>query len=178
MEILLNSDQMSAGLSEVVGLIVENTPAEVEIGVIGIKSRGEILAQRICRGLADKLGREIDYGELDITLYRDDINCPQGKGQPVVRSTEINFDIDDKIIILVDDVLATGRSTRAALDALVDLGRPKAIRLAVLIDRQGRELPIQADYICYKVDVSPDKSVEVNLVEIDDIDQVIVSKSN
>lgn len=176
MEILLNADQINAAMNELAGRIVEATPDGTNIAVIGIKSRGEILGERLCHLLSDKLGREIPCGELDITLYRDDINDPHGKGQPIVRSTEINFDIDDLIIILVDDVLATGRSTRAAMDALIDLGRPKAIRLAVLVERGHRELPIQADYSGYKVDVPRDRSVEVKLVETDDVDQVVVSK--
>jgi len=176
MEILLDADQIRAAVSELAGRIVANTPSGTDIAVIGLKSRGEILAQRFCRVLSDKLGREIPCGALDITLYRDDINDPHGKGQPTVRSTEIDFDIDDRIIILVDDVLETGRSIRAAMDALIDLGRPRAIRLAVLVDRGHRELPIQADYSACKVNVPVDRSVEVSLVECDDIDQVVVSK--
>ena len=113
-------------------------------------------------------------GTLDITLYRDDLNNPQGNSQPQVRTTEIGFDIDDKIIILVDDVLYTGRSARAAMDALVDLGRPKAVKLAVLVDRKGRELPIQADYAGYKTDTDPGKLVQVNLVESDGRDEVVI----
>jgi len=178
MEILLDAGQIRTAISELAGRIVENTPSGTDIAVIGLKSRGEILAQRFCRELTNKLGREIPCGALDITLYRDDINDPHGKGQPTVRSTEIDFDIDDRIIILVDDVIQTGRSIRAAMDALIDLGRPRAIRLAVLIDRGHRELPIQPDYSACSVDVSPGKSVEVSLVECDDIDQVVVSKSN
>jgi pyrimidine operon attenuation protein/uracil phosphoribosyltransferase len=177
MEILLDAGQIRAACGELVGQMVENTPAGTDIAVIGLKSRGEILAQRFSRLLTEKLGRDIPCGALDITLYRDDINDPHGKAQPTVRSTEIDFDIDDKIIILVDDVLETGRSIRAAMDALIDLGRPSAIRLAVLVDRGHRELPIQADYYSCKVDVPLDKSVEVSLVETDDIDQVVVSKA-
>jgi pyrimidine operon attenuation protein/uracil phosphoribosyltransferase len=178
MEILLDADQIRAAVSELAGRMVANTPAGTDIAVIGLKSRGEILAQRFSRILSDKLGREIPCGALDITLYRDDINDPHGKAQPTVRSTEIDFDIDDLIIILVDDVLETGRSIRAAMDALVDLGRPKAIRLAVLVDRGHRELPIQADYSAREVNVPLDRSVEVSLVECDDIDQVVVSEAN
>ena len=176
MEILLDAGQIRTAISELAGRIVENTPSGTDIAVIGLKSRGEILAQRFCRELTNKLGREIPCGALDITLYRDDINDPHGKGQPTVRSTEIDFDIDDRIIILVDDVIQTGRSIRAAMDALIDLGRPRAIRLAVLVDRGHRELPIQADYSACKVNVPVDRSVEVSLVECDDIDQVVVSK--
>ncbi|MHC5060423.1 MAG: bifunctional pyr operon transcriptional regulator/uracil phosphoribosyltransferase PyrR [Planctomycetota bacterium] len=142
--------------------------------VIGIRSRGEIIAKRLSQRLSDTLARPVPYGTLDITLYRDDLNDPQSDAQPTVRSTVIPFDISEKSILLVDDVLYTGRSTRAAMDALIDLGRPKSIKLAVLVDRGHREVPIQADYIGCEVDIAPDQSVEVNLVEVDVKDQVIV----
>ncbi len=174
MEILLDADQIRAAICDLAGHIVKTTPSGIDIVVIGLKSRGEILAQRLCRILSEKLSSDIPCGALDITLYRDDINDPHGKAQPTVRSTEIDFDIDDRIIILVDDVLETGRSIRAAMDALIDLGRPQAIRLGVLVDRGHRELPIQPDYDSCEVDVAQGKSVEVSLVETDDIDQVIV----
>jgi len=153
---------------------VSEIPGESDIAVVGIRSRGEVLAERLSSKLSKKLGREVPCGTLDITLYRDDLNSPQGEGQPQVRTTEIGFDVDGKIIILVDDVLYTGRSARAAMDALIDLGRPRAIKLAVLVDRAGRELPIQADYAGYKADVAPGKLVQVSLVESDGKDEVIV----
>jgi pyrimidine operon attenuation protein/uracil phosphoribosyltransferase len=154
--------------------IAEQTPPGQEIVVIGIRSRGEVLAQRLAAMLSKKLRKEIPCGTLDITLYRDDLNMPQSTSQPNVRTTEIGFDIDHKIIILVDDVLLTGRSARAAMDALIDLGRPKAIRLAVLVERDGREFPIQADYVGYKTDANPEERVHVNLVESDGKDEVVV----
>jgi pyrimidine operon attenuation protein/uracil phosphoribosyltransferase len=147
---------------------------EPEIASIGIRSRGEILAQRLSGRLSQKLGKDVPCGTLDITLYRDDLNSPQSTDQPQVRTTEIGFNIDDKIIVLVDDVLYTGRSTRAAMDALIDLGRPKAIRLAVLVDRIGREFPIQADYAGYKTDAAVGELVQVNLVESDGKDEVVI----
>lgn len=174
MEILLNAKQIQAAIHELACRVIETTPSGVDIVVIGLKSRGEILAQRLCLILSEKLSHEIPCGALDITLYRDDINDPHGDAQPTVRSTEIDFDIDGRIIILVDDVIATGRSIRAAMDALIDLGRPKAIRLAALVDRGHRELPIQPDFDSCKVDIAKEKSVEVSLVETDDIDQVII----
>jgi pyrimidine operon attenuation protein/uracil phosphoribosyltransferase len=174
MPVILNSKQIEKTLTDLTKLIVSEIPPDLDIVVIGIRSRGEILAQRISARLSDKLRKEVLYGTLDITLYRDDLNNPQGNSQPQVRTTEIGFDIDDKIIILVDDVLYTGRSARAAMDALVDLGRPKAIKLAVLIDRKGRELPIKADYAGYKTDTEPGKLVQVNLVESDGKDEVVI----
>ena len=174
MKVILDAKQIEAALGDLTNRIAEQVSAKVDIAVIGIRSRGEILARRLSQRLSSKLGKPVPYGTLDITLYRDDLNDPHSDAQPTVRSTVIPFDINEKIIILVDDVLYTGRSTRAAMDALIDFGRPKAIRLAVLVDRGHHEVPIQADYIGCKVDIAPGQSVEVNLVDTDDKDQVIV----
>jgi pyrimidine operon attenuation protein/uracil phosphoribosyltransferase len=174
MRVILDSKQIEQTLKNLTDLIISEIPPDMDIVVIGIRSRGEVLAQRLSVRLSGKLKKNILYGTLDITLYRDDLNHPQGDSQPRVRTTEIGFDIDDKIIILVDDVLYTGRSARAAMDALVDLGRPKAIKLAVLVDRKGRELPIRADYAGYKTDTDPGKLVQVNLVESDGKDEVVI----
>ncbi len=174
MKVILSSEQIERILQELASSIIAEIPNEVDIATIGIRSRGEILAQRLSSLLSSELGKDVPNGTLDITLYRDDLNSPQGGAQPHVRTTEIGFDIDDKIIVLVDDVLYTGRSARAAMDALIDLGRPKAIRLAVLVDRVGRELPIQADYTGYKTDIAPGELVQVNLVESDGKDEVVV----
>jgi pyrimidine operon attenuation protein/uracil phosphoribosyltransferase len=174
MKVLLNAKQIEQILKKLTTSIVADTPDNVEIAVIGIRSRGEIIAQRLARLLSDKTGVDIPCGTLDITLYRDDLNSPRGTKQPKVRTTEIGFDIDDKIIILVDDVLHTGRSARAAMDALIDLGRPKAIRLAVLVERTGREFPIQADYAGFKTRPKPGQLVHVLLMESDGKEQVIV----
>ena len=174
MKVILNAEQIGTALDDLVNRIASDISSPRSIAVIGIRSRGEIIAQRLSEKLSAKLGETIACGTLDITLYRDDLNDPRGNAQPTVRSTEIPFDIHEKIIILVDDVLYTGRSIRAAMDALIDFGRPKAIRLAVLVDRGGHELPIQADYVACKVDIKPSQSVEVHLVETDGKDQVIV----
>ena len=174
MKVILNSEQIEQILEDLTGRIISETPPRLEIAVIGIRSRGEILAQRLSSRLSKELGRDVPCGTLDITLYRDDLNSPQSSVQPQVRTTEIGFDIDDKIIILFDDVLYTGRSTRAAMDALIDLGRPKAIKLAVLVDRAGRELPIQADYAGYKTDVAPGELVQVFLSESDGKEEVVI----
>lgn len=174
MRVILNSIQIEQTLKELSERIVSDTPQDVDIAVIGIRSRGEILAQRLSKQLSQALDKDIPCGTLDITLYRDDLNSPKGDTQPQVRTTEIGFDVDGKVIILVDDVLYTGRSARAAMDALVDLGRPKAIKLAVLVDRVGRELPIQADYAGYKAAVAPGRLVQVNLVESDGKDEVVI----
>lgn len=174
MTVILDSKKIKSIIESLSQRIVSDAPADVDVATIGIRSRGEILAQRLAGLLADKLGKDVPCGTLDITLYRDDLNSPQGADQPQVRTTEIGFDIDGKVIILVDDVLNTGRSARAAMDALIDLGRPKVIKLAVLVDRHGRELPIQADYVGYKSDVAAEELIQVNFVESDGKDQVVV----
>jgi len=174
MKIVLNCEQIEQILSDLTSRVFSEMPGEFDIAVIGIRSRGEVLAQRLSSRLSQQLGREVQCGTLDITLYRDDLNSPHGDTQPQVRTTEIGFDIDGKIIILVDDVLYTGRSARAAMDALIDLGRPRSIRLAVLVDRAGRELPIQADYAGYKTDIAPGKLVQVSLVDSDGKDEVVI----
>lgn len=182
MKVILNAEQIGRALGAVADQIAntelprrtEQAASDNGLAIIGIRSRGEILAQRLADRLSQKLRKPIPCGTLDITLYRDDLNAPHGGSQPQVRTTEIGFDIDGKIIILVDDVLYTGRSARAAMDALIDLGRPRAIRLAVLVERAGRELPIQADYAGKKADVGPEQSVQVNLVESDGKDEVVV----
>jgi pyrimidine operon attenuation protein/uracil phosphoribosyltransferase len=174
MKAILSATQLQKTITELASSIASGIPADTEIAVIGIRSRGEVLAQRLAKQLSGKLGKAVLCGTLDITMYRDDLDDPQGYKQPQVGITEIGFDINNKLIILVDDVLYTGRSTRAAMDALIDLGRPKAIRLAVLVDRRGREFPIQADFAGYKTDVEPGKSVQVNFVESDGVDQVVI----
>jgi len=174
MKVILDSAQIQQRLEQLAEQIVSGTADVADIVTVGIRSRGEILAQRLSALLSAKLGKDVPCGTLDITLYRDDLNSPQSDAQPQVRTTEIGFDINDKEIVLIDDVLYTGRSTRAAMDALIDLGRPKAIKLAVLVDRAGREFPIEANYAGYKTDVTPGKLVQVNLVESDGKDEVVI----
>jgi pyrimidine operon attenuation protein/uracil phosphoribosyltransferase len=143
------------------------------LAVVGIVSRGELLARRLAELLRAQGFRDVDVGMLDITWYRDDLAGKGGK--TVVRPTAIDFDIDGKPLVLVDDVLFTGRSVRAALDALMDFGRPRCIRLAVLVERLGRELPIQADYTGLKADATAKETVEVRLSELDGKDEVVVT---
>lgn len=174
MKIILDSTQIDKILGDLTSKIASDLDPQQEVAAIGIRSRGEILAQRLSAGLSKKLAREVPCGTLDITLYRDDLNSPKGLTQPEVRTTEIGFNIDDKIIILVDDVLYTGRSARAAMAALIDLGRPRAIKLAVLVVRPGREVPIQADYTGYQTDAAQNEVVQVNLTESDGKEQVFI----
>jgi pyrimidine operon attenuation protein/uracil phosphoribosyltransferase len=134
------------------------------------------LARRLARSIKEITGDDVPTGALDITLYRDDLMKNAVGPQPVVRRTEIPFSIDGRKILLVDDVLYTGRTTRAALDALIDFGRPKAIQLIVLVDRGHRELPIKADYVGKNLPTSLDESVQVRLQEIDDRDEVVLEQ--
>jgi pyrimidine operon attenuation protein / uracil phosphoribosyltransferase len=170
-EILLDQKGIDRTLERMARQIAESVPGGVPLAVIGIRSRGEILAARLVSMLQGLRLGHIDVGTLDITLYRDDL-AERGP-KAVLRKTEIDFDINGRYIILVDDVLWTGRSIRAALDALVDLGRPKAIRLAILVDRPGRELPVQADFVGVKVPRA-DVPVTVRLTESDGIEEVRV----
>lgn len=143
------------------------------LNIVGIRTRGEILAERITLALRSRGFSQIARGVLDITLYRDDLSEIGPK--PVVRPTEINIAIDDRPLLLVDDVLFTGRSIRAALNALSDFGRPSAVRLAVLVDRGGRELPIQADFVgITRQDVPREHRVNVRLSETDGRDEILV----
>jgi pyrimidine operon attenuation protein/uracil phosphoribosyltransferase len=134
------------------------------------------LARRLARSLVEITQEEVPTGALDITLYRDDLMRHAVGPQPLVRRTEIPFSIDDRKILLVDDVLYTGRTVRAALDALIDFGRPRAIQLIVLVDRGHRELPIKADYVGKNLPTSPHESVQVRLQESDGHDEVVVQE--
>jgi len=142
--------------------------------IVGIQTRGVYLAERMAKYLSKKYKFTPLIGSLDITLYRDDVG-EIGK-QPLVKETNIPFDIEGKTILLVDDVLFTGRTIRAALDALLELGRPRFIRLAVMVDRKGRELPIQADYIGMEMNVKPDEEVQLKIKEVDKEDGIWIIK--
>lgn len=155
--------------------IVEKAKGTDDLVLVGIRTRGVPLARRLAQRIQDTEGAPILVGTLDITLYRDDLT--QIGPQPLVRKTEIPFSIDDKIVILVDDVLFTGRTIRAALDCLIDIGRPRAIRLAVLLDRGHRELPIQADHVGKVISTKRRENVRVLLSEMDGVEEVVRRKS-
>jgi pyrimidine operon attenuation protein/uracil phosphoribosyltransferase len=170
----MDADRMSRALTRIAHEILERNRGLDEIALVGIRSRGVPLARRLARTLRELNGDEVPTGALDITLYRDDLMRQPVGPQPVVRQTEIPFSIDDRKILLVDDVLYTGRTIRAALDALIDFGRPRAIQLIVLVDRGHRELPIKADYVGKNVPTSLRQSVQVRLDEIDGVDEVMI----
>src|ERR1700752_4246149 len=171
---VMDGDRMSRALTRIAHEILERNRGAGEIALVGIRTRGVPIARRLARSLKEINGDDVPTGALDITLYRDDLMRHPVGPQPVVRRTEIPFSIDDRKILLVDDVLYTGRTIRSALDALIDFGRPKAIQLVVLVDRGHRELPIKADYVGKNVPTSRKESVQVRLQELDGLDQVSV----
>ena len=171
---VMDADRMSRALTRIAHEILERNRGLDELALIGIRTRGVPLARRLARALKEINGDDVPTGALDITLYRDDLMRHAVGPQPTVRRTEIQFSIDNRKILLVDDVLYTGRTTRAALDALIDYGRPKGIQLIVLVDRGHRELPIKADYVGKNLPTSPEESVQVRLLEIDGQDEVVL----
>lgn len=168
----MDQEGISRAIMRIAHEIVEKNKGTVNLCVVGIRNRGVYLARRIAENIKKIEGADIPAGALDITLYRDDLAL--ASGQPLVRKTEIDFDINDKNLVLVDDVLYTGRTIRAALDALIDFGRPKSIQLAVLVDRGHRELPIRADFVGKNIPTSDRESVEVCLQESDGSDGVVI----
>ena len=175
--VALDAERIKRSLMRIAHEIVEknlSSSTAGSIALVGIRQRGVPLARRIAAAIQSITGAEIPTGALDITLYRDDLMRQPVAHQPIVRSTEIAFSIDDKRIVLVDDVLYTGRTIRAAIDALIDFGRPSAIQLVVLVDRGHRELPIKPDYVGKNLPTSRDQSVQVRLEEIDGKDEVVI----
>jgi pyrimidine operon attenuation protein/uracil phosphoribosyltransferase len=170
--VALDADRMGRTLTRIAHEILERNRGVEELALVGIRTRGVPLAKRLARAIHEINGHEIPTGALDITLYRDDLMRTAVGAQPVIRKTEIPFSIDNKSILLVDDVLYTGRTIRAALDALIEFGRPRVIQLVVLVDRGHRELPIKADYVGKNLPTSQTQSVQVHLMEIDGRDEV------
>jgi pyrimidine operon attenuation protein/uracil phosphoribosyltransferase len=172
----MDAPRVERTLMRVAHEIVERNRQVDELAFVGVRTRGVPIARRLAKAVATITGVEPPVGILDITLYRDDLMRQAVGPQPVVHRTDIPFSIDDRRILLVDDVLYTGRTVRAALDALVDFGRPSSIQLIVLVDRGHRELPIKADYVGRNVPTSPRESVQVRLVETDGVDEVSVGE--
>ncbi|HNX80945.1 MAG TPA: bifunctional pyr operon transcriptional regulator/uracil phosphoribosyltransferase PyrR [Candidatus Omnitrophota bacterium] len=172
---ILDEDSLSRALMRMAHEILEKNHGLADLCFIGIRNRGAYLAKRLAACVMSIEKQAPFVGILDITLYRDDLTLVSA--QPVVHSTEIDFDITGKNVVLVDDVLYTGRTVRAALDAIVDLGRPKLIQLAVLVDRGHRELPIRADYVGKNIPTAPNEQVEVRLKESDGKDEVVLTET-
>ena len=173
-KLLMTAAEIDLVLARMSAEIVEKLGPRDEFAIIGIRRRGVPLAQRLRRKLEAILKRPIPFGILDITLYRDDLTTISNR--PMLRETLIDFDVNNLTLVLVDDVLYTGRTIRAALDGVVDLGRPRRVQLAVLVDRGLRELPIQADYVGKHIQTSEDESVEVRLEEEDKEERVVLLK--
>ncbi len=172
---ILDQEGINRAVMRIAHEIIEKNKGAGGLCIVGIRNRGVYIAQRIARQIQQIEGALVASGALDITLYRDDLAL--ASGQPLVRKTEIDFDINDKNLVLVDDVLYTGRTIRAALDALIDFGRPKTIQLAVLVDRGHRELPIRADFVGKNIPTSQKESVAVRLNESDGKDEVIITEN-
>jgi pyrimidine operon attenuation protein/uracil phosphoribosyltransferase len=172
--VIMDSSGVDRALRRISHEILEKNKDTKDLTIIGIRNKGAYLAQRVASYIEQVEKIKLPVGILDITLYRDDLTTIAR--QPIMRKTEINFSIDDKKIVVVDDVLFTGRTIRCAMDALIDFGRPKNIQLAILIDRGHRELPIRADYVGKNVPTSLGEIIEVKLAEVDGIDEVLIGE--
>jgi pyrimidine operon attenuation protein/uracil phosphoribosyltransferase len=170
---VLDEAALDRALTRIAHEILEKNGGASEVAFVGLRTRGVTLAHRLAAKIAQIDGAALPVGTLDITLYRDDLGL---RGAPLIRGTDIPFSIKNKTVILVDDVLFTGRTVRAALDAIIDLGRPKAIQLAILIDRGHRELPIRPDYVGKNLPTSRRESVAVRLREHDGEDRVVIEE--
>ncbi|WP_185861713.1 bifunctional pyr operon transcriptional regulator/uracil phosphoribosyltransferase PyrR [Peribacillus cavernae] len=172
--IVLDEQAIRRALTRIAHEIIEKNRGIEHCILIGIRTRGIFLANRLAERINQIEGKEIQVGELDITLYRDDLTKKTHDGEPQILGSDIPVDITDKKVVVIDDVLFTGRTIRAAMDALVDMGRPSQIQLAVLVDRGHRELPIRADYVGKNVPTSHSEKIAVALTEVDGIDQVSI----
>jgi pyrimidine operon attenuation protein/uracil phosphoribosyltransferase len=176
--VLLDADALERTLHRIAHEIIEANPDLDRVALVGIHTRGVPLAQRLRRLIDDFAGVEVELGNVDITFYRDDVQVRGREAplhpQPVVRATRLDFPLEGKTCILVDDVLYTGRTIRAAIEALFDYGRPARVQLAVLADRGHRELPIRPDYVGKNLPTAREERVQVQLVEIDEVDQVLL----
>jgi pyrimidine operon attenuation protein / uracil phosphoribosyltransferase len=172
--VVLDREDIRRTVARIAHEIVERTGGE-ELAIVGIHRRGAVLAQRVRSLLEELLDGEVPLGELDISFYRDDVSLREPGAQPLVRSTRLDFPVDAATVVLVDDVLYTGRTVRAGIEALFDYGRPRRVQLAVLADRGHRELPIRPDYVGKNLPTAPDERVNVRVEEIDDVDEVTIA---
>ncbi|EWG11880.1 bifunctional pyr operon transcriptional regulator/uracil phosphoribosyltransferase PyrR [Cytobacillus firmus] len=172
--IVLDDQAIRRALTRIAHEIIEKNKGIENCILIGIRTRGIYLANRLAERIEQIEGAKIDVGEIDITLYRDDLTKKTENQEPLVKGSDVPKDINDQKVILIDDVLYTGRTVRAALDALIDIGRPSQIQLAVLVDRGHRELPIRADYVGKNIPTSSSEKIVVELKEVDENDQVSI----
>ncbi len=177
-KVLLDSEAIDRTLYRIAHEIIEQNDDLDEVALVGIHQRGVPLAQRLRRLIAERTGTEVPVGQIDITFYRDDVHVRGGEAplhsQPVVRSTSLDFPLEGMTCILVDDVLYTGRTIRAAVEALFDYGRPARVQLAVLADRGHRELPIRPDYVGKNLPTARGERIQVQLLEVDEVDRVLL----
>ena len=175
---LLDADGLGRILSRIAHEIIEGNPELDDVALVGIQTRGVPLARRLARLIEERAGVAPEVGTVDITFHRDDVSVRHGEAplaaQPVVRATQLDFPLDGGTVVLVDDVLYTGRTIRAAVEALFDYGRPARVQLAVLADRGHRELPIRPDYVGKNLPTARNERVQVQLVEVDEVDQILL----
>ena len=178
-KVLLDAEALERTLVRIAHEVIERNPALDQVALVGIHTRGVPLAQRLRRLIAERSGEEVALGAVDITFHRDDVHV-RGAGeapihaQPLVRSTQLDFPLEGRTCILVDDVLYTGRTIRAAIEALFAYGRPARVQLAVLVDRGHRELPIRPDYVGKNLPTSRGERIQVQLLEVDEVDRVLL----
>jgi pyrimidine operon attenuation protein/uracil phosphoribosyltransferase len=178
-KVVLEHDDLKRTLRRIAHEIAEKNPEPARLAVVGIHTRGAVLARRLHTFLGELTGAELPIGDIDISFYRDDVGAKaRSLAQPVVHDSHIDFDLSGRTIVLVDDVLFTGRTTRAAIEALFDYGRPERVQLAVLCDRGHRELPFRPDYVGKNLPTSLEERVNVRLEEVDGIDQVTISEAH
>jgi pyrimidine operon attenuation protein/uracil phosphoribosyltransferase len=176
-KLVLEHDDVRRTLRRIAHEIVEKNPDSASLAIVGIHTRGALLARRLHSLLAELTGTELPIGDLDISFYRDDVGAKTPDTQPVVHASHVDFDLSERTVVLVDDVLFTGRTVRAAIEALFDYGRPRRLQLAVLCDRGHRELPIRPDYVGKNLPTAREERVNVNLEESDGVDRVTISAS-
>ncbi len=181
-KVLLDGDAIERTLSRIAHEVIERNPDLTQVALVGIHTRGLPLAQRLRRLIAERSGVEVALGAVDITFHRDDVAVRNGAAplhaQPVVRSTALDFPLAGMTCVLVDDVLYTGRTIRAAIEAIFDFGRPTRVQLACLIDRGHRELPIRPDYVGKNLPTAREERIQVQLVEVDEVDRVLLIGSS
>ncbi|HWA53614.1 MAG TPA: bifunctional pyr operon transcriptional regulator/uracil phosphoribosyltransferase PyrR [Solirubrobacterales bacterium] len=175
-KVVLEHDDLTRTLRRIAHEIAEKNPDPDGLAIVGIHTRGALIARRLHSLLAELTGAELPIGDLDISFYRDDVGAKSPSAQPVVHASHIDFDPSEKTVVLVDDVLFTGRTVRAAIDALFDYGRPRRVQLAVLCDRGHRELPIRPDYVGKNLPTAREERVNVRLEESDGADEVTISQ--
>ena len=174
-KVVLDRDDLRRTLVRIAHEIVEKNPGRNGLGLVGIHTRGAVLASRLHALVGELSGSAVPLGDIDISFYRDDVDVRRSDAQPVVHASHLDFDLNGRTIVLVDDVLFTGRTVRSAIDALFDYGRPERVQLAVLVDRGHRELPIRPDYVGKNLPTSRRERVNVRVEELDEVDEVTIA---